>query len=105
MQLSCVYTSYMYISFFIFYACVYFLRKDDRRLDESVISMVAENHDYRIFRRTIFLFSHPFFESLRNTRCAVKKVHSREFANLNRLIYWMRINFGEAWQAKLNDVT
>lgn len=64
-----------------------------------VISMVAEKRDYRIFRRTIF----PFSESLRNTRRAAKKVHSREFANLNGLIYWKRINFDEVWQAKLND--
>lgn len=48
-----------------------------------VISMVAEKRDYRIFRRTIF----PFFESLRNTRRATKKVYSRELANLNGLIY------------------
>lgn len=64
-----------------------------------VISMVAEKRDYRIFRRTIF----PFSESLRNTRRAAKKVHSREFTNLNGLIYWKRINFDEVWQTKLND--
>lgn len=46
----------------------------------TVISMVAEKHDYRIFQGAIF----SFFEILRNMRRAAKKVGLAGIRELER---------------------
>lgn len=62
----------------------------------TVISMAVENRDYRTFQK-----NHP--SQVCEMRDVSLRKHPREFVNSDELIHRMRINFGGASRAKLND--
>ena len=91
---------HIYLSFFSPFIFAYFLWKHDRFTSRMSVTLWLSAI---IGLRLSDFLKILFFSSLRNAKCIAKKAPAGICELTDGLIHRMRINFGEASRAKLND--